>query len=126
MRVLASHRIYLGVLLGLAVWAFFWVLSGGYNILSPLVCMLVIMWVAGAYEPGKMAALGVAIGFPAGVFTGVQDAVHASLASSGAVDLWLDWSLQFPLTMLAVMASFTVAGLVCGSVAQLYKRSVIF
>ncbi len=126
LRLLSAHRTYLGVQLGLAAWAFFRGLTGGFNILSPVVCMLVTMWTAGAYEPGKMAKLGIAVGFLVGVFTSVQDAVWNSLTASGPIDLWLDWVLQFPLTTLSMTVYFAVAGLACGSVAQLYNRRAIF
>ncbi len=126
MWVVASHRTYLGVLLGLAVWALFRELTGGQDILDPLICMLVTMWVAGAYEPGKMATLGVAVGFPAGLFIGVQDAVQNTMASAGFIDLWIQWALYLPLTILVLTMYFAVTGLACGSVAQLYKRKAIF
>ncbi len=125
-RVINSHRTYLGVLLGIATWLAFGLLFGRLGVYTMTISLLVTMWVSNTYEPGKLARLGALIGFPAGLFYGVQMIVRQPAASSGGIVLVVVAYLLAGVSGLMFTIVCGFGGYLFGTIAQLYKRKAIF
>ncbi len=127
-RVIASHRLFLGALLGIAAWLVFGLAFGEPGSFTAAISMLLAMWVSAVWEPKRTLSLAALIGFPAGVFHAVQYLVQlgAPLSVVDAIGHFIGALISVPLIVLIITASYVLEGLVFSGVAQLYKRKAIF
>ncbi len=128
LRVIASHRLFLGALLGIAAWLVFGLAFGEPGSFTAAISMLLAMWVSAVWEPKRTLSLGVLIGFPASIFHAVQYLVQlgAPLSIEDAIVHLIGALIPVPLIVLVITASYMLEGLIFSGVAQLYKRKTIF
>ncbi len=127
-RMIAAHRTYLGVPLGIATWLVFGLLFGLPGASSMTISMLVTMWASNTWEPKKAAGLGALVGFPAGIFVATQFFAQLGMPATDIERLvsLVGGIILVPIVGVLFMAIYAIEGLTFGSIAQLYNRKAIF
>ncbi|MGE5071922.1 MAG: hypothetical protein ACM3MF_00705 [Anaerolineae bacterium] len=126
-RTLASHRTYLGVLLGIATWLLFDLLFGGPGSYTHAIAVFIAIWVSGTYEPKRLAGLGLLVGFPAGIFETVRILLRmdASMTLTGTSEQILATNVVAAVGAAYITFVFAFDGFLFGSIAQLCRRKAI-